>query len=76
VLPMVHAGRLDEVNSYCLCDVAQTGALFLRVELLRGSIDRARYQELGQALLTFIDAEPRLNAISSQVDRKRFLLES
>jgi 3'-5' exonuclease len=75
VLPMVHAGRLDEVNSYCLCDVAQTGALFLRVELLRGSIDRARYQELGRALLAFIDAEPRLNAISSQVDRKRFLLE-
>ena len=38
VLPMVHAGRLDEVNAYCLCDVAQTAAIFLRVELLRGSI--------------------------------------
>jgi len=72
----VHAGRLDEVNSYCLCDVAQTAAIFLRVELLRGSIDRARYQELGRAFLTFVDGEPRLAAVSSQIDRTRFLLET
>jgi predicted PolB exonuclease-like 3'-5' exonuclease len=74
VLPMVHAGRLDEVNSYCLCDVAQTAAIFLRVELLRGTFDRARYKELGATFLAFLDAEPRLAAVSSQIDRERFLL--
>ena len=26
--PMVHAGRLAEVKNYCLCDVAQTAAVF------------------------------------------------
>jgi predicted PolB exonuclease-like 3'-5' exonuclease len=74
VLPMVHAGRLDEVNSYCLCDVAQTAAIFLRVELLRGAIEKARYRELCAALLSFVDAEPRLGAIAARIDRKRFQL--
>jgi hypothetical protein len=76
VQPMVHAGRLDEVNSYCLCDVAQTAAIFLRVELLRGTYDRVRYRELASALLAFIDGQPRLAPVSSNVDRARFLLSS
>jgi predicted PolB exonuclease-like 3'-5' exonuclease len=75
VLPMVHAGRLDEVNSYCLCDVAQTAAIFLRVELLRGAYDRARYRELAATFLAFVDAQPRLASLSPLVDRERFLLE-
>jgi predicted PolB exonuclease-like 3'-5' exonuclease len=74
VLPMVHAGRLEEVSAYCLCDVAQTAAIFLRVELLRGSIDRARYVELARGLLAFIDDQPRLVPIAEKVDRPRFLL--
>jgi predicted PolB exonuclease-like 3'-5' exonuclease len=76
VAPLVHAGKLDEVNAYCLCDVAQTAAVFLRVELLRGAIDRPRYRELGAALLTFIDADARLAPVGQNVDRPRFLLES
>jgi len=75
VLPMVHAGRLDEVNAYCLCDVAQTAAIFLRVELLRGTYDRTAYRERAGALLAFVDAQPRLAALSANVDRRRFLLE-
>jgi predicted PolB exonuclease-like 3'-5' exonuclease len=74
VLPLVHAGKMEEVNSYCLCDVAQTAAIFLRVELLRGAYDRARYQSLAESLLTFIDAQPRLAALSANIDRSRFLL--
>ena len=38
--PMVHAGRLSEVRDYCLCDVVQTAAVFLRVQLLRGELGR------------------------------------
>jgi len=74
VAPLVHAGKLDEVNAYCLCDVIQTAAVFLRVELLRGSIERTRYSELANALLTFIDAEPRLSLIADKIDRTRFAL--
>jgi 3'-5' exonuclease len=75
VAPMVHAGRLDEVNSYCLCDVAQTAAIFLRVELLRGVFDRVRYRELARGLLAFIDEQPRLLPVAEKIDRARFLVE-
>jgi predicted PolB exonuclease-like 3'-5' exonuclease len=76
VQPMVHAGRLDEVNAYCLCDVAQTAAIFLRVELLRGSFDRARYSELARAMLAFIDTQPRVAPMAERIDRARFALET
>ena len=75
VASMVAAGRLDEVDAYCLCDVAQTAAIFLRVDLLRGCFDRARYGELARGLLAFIDAEPRVDAVAKRIDRARFLLE-
>jgi predicted PolB exonuclease-like 3'-5' exonuclease len=75
VAPMVHAGKLDEVGAYCLCDVAQTAAIFLRVELLRGTYDRARYRELARTLLAFIDEQPRLAPIADKIDRARFLIE-
>jgi 3'-5' exonuclease len=74
VQPLVFAGKLDEVKAYCLCDVAQTAAIFLRVELLRGTYDRDRYRELGRGLLAFIDDEPRLAPVAEKVDRGRFLL--
>ena len=72
VLPLVNAGKIDEVNAYCLCDVAQTAAIFLRVELLRGTFDRARYRELAAAMLAFIDEQPRLALIRDKIDRARF----
>ncbi|HSY24891.1 MAG TPA: 3'-5' exonuclease [Polyangiaceae bacterium] len=75
VQPMVHAGRLEEVNAYCLCDVAQTAAIFLRVELLRGSFGRARYRELAETLLAFIDGHPRVAPVAAAIQRKRFLLD-
>jgi predicted PolB exonuclease-like 3'-5' exonuclease len=36
-------GRQKEVNQYCMTDVMQTYLLFLRVELLRGRLDKAAY---------------------------------
>jgi len=36
-------GRQKEVNQYCMTDVLQTYVLFLRVELLRGKLNRADY---------------------------------
>ena len=75
VAPLVHAGKLDEVNAYCLCDVAQTAAIFLRVELLRGVFDRERYRAAARALLAFIDEQPRLAPVAEKIDRARFLIE-
>jgi 3'-5' exonuclease len=74
VAPMVEEGKLDEVNAYCLCDVAQTAAIFLRVELLRGAIDRGAYATLAAALLSFLDGEPRVAEVVEKIDRERFLL--
>ena len=75
VAPMVHAGRIDEVNAYCLCDVAQTAAIFLRVELLRGVFSRAQYTAYARGLLTFFESDPRLAPVVTQVDKARFLLD-
>ncbi len=36
-------GRQKEVNQYCMTDVLQTYLLFLRMELLRGKLDRSGY---------------------------------
>ena len=75
VAPMVHAGKLDEVNAYCLCDVAQTAAIFLRVQLLRGVLDRARFGELSRTMLAFFDADARLAPVMGSVDRARYALD-
>jgi len=37
-------GRLKEINQYCVTDVLQTFLLFLRVELLRGKLDKPAYE--------------------------------
>ena len=75
VAPMVHAGRIAEVNAYCLCDVAQTAALFLRVELLRGALSREEYGAHARALLEFLDADARVAPVTALINRPRFLLE-
>jgi predicted PolB exonuclease-like 3'-5' exonuclease len=50
--PMVFAGRLPEVRNYCLCDVAQTAAVFLRVQLVRGELELAQYVNAMRSLIT------------------------
>jgi len=36
-------GRQKEINQYCITDVLQTYLLFLRVELMRGKLDKTGY---------------------------------
>ncbi|HEY3496910.1 MAG TPA: ribonuclease H-like domain-containing protein [Polyangiaceae bacterium] len=72
--PMVHAGRLSEVRSYCLCDVAQTAAVFLRVQLLRGELDRETYLKAMQGLIERIRADERLAPIVAAWNEARLLL--
>ncbi len=73
--PMVHAGRLQEVRNYCLCDVAQTAAVFLRVQLLRGELDRDAYVAAARRLVTAIREDERLAPVASAMNEKRLLLE-
>ncbi len=74
--PMIHAGKLAEVQAYCLTDVVQTAAVFLRLELVRGALDRARYREAMAGLLALVDADARLAALRPGMDRARLLLDA
>ncbi|MBK7578619.1 MAG: ribonuclease H-like domain-containing protein [Myxococcales bacterium] len=71
--PMVHAGRIKEVREYCLCDVAQTAGVFLRVQLVRGELEPSAYREAMKGLIESIRADPRLVAVASALDEERLM---
>lgn len=73
--PLVHAGRLAEVRSYCLCDVAQTAAVFLRVQLVRGELEREAYLRSMTSLIQLIRSDERLAPVASGLNESRLLLE-
>lgn len=73
--PLVHAGRIQEVRDYCLCDVVQTAGVFLRAELLRGELARERYCDAMSKLIQLIDKDPRVAPVALGLDRARLLLE-
>lgn len=72
--PMVHAGRLQEVRDYCLCDVVQTAGVFLRVQLLRGELDRDGYRTAMRGLLDVVRGDERVRAVAAGLDEGRLLL--
>jgi predicted PolB exonuclease-like 3'-5' exonuclease len=49
------AGRLEEIHRYCRSDVIQTYFLFLRVEVMRGRLDRAGYDAAFSAAAPLLD---------------------
>lgn len=75
VAGMVTSGRVQEVKNYGLCDVAQTAGILLRVQLIRGIIDRQVYQAAMTDLIGHIDSDPRLAPVAVAMDRKRLMLE-
>jgi predicted PolB exonuclease-like 3'-5' exonuclease len=72
--PLIHAGRLSEVCDYCLCDVVQTAAIFLRLQLLRGELERQDYLTAMRSLLSTARAEPRVGVVVDAWDEPRLLL--
>lgn len=61
VQELYEAGRMEEIHRYCRNDVVQTYFLFLRVELMRGRIDRTTYHTARTASAHFLGelrAEP------------------
>lgn len=72
--PLVHAGRLQEVRDYCLCDVAQTAAVFLRVQLVRGELERDVYLSVMAGLIAAVRADARLAPVAQGMNEARLLL--
>ncbi|WP_437980420.1 hypothetical protein [Sorangium sp. So ce117] len=70
---MVAAGQIEQVRAYCLSDVAQTAALFLRTQLLRGELAPGAYIAAMEALIAAIERERRLAPLLSRIDHKRLL---
>ena len=54
VQELYDGSRLDEIDRYCRSDVIQTYFLFLRVQLIRGRIEQARYDRAWQAAAGFL----------------------
>ncbi|EYF07258.1 ribonuclease H-like domain-containing protein [Chondromyces apiculatus] len=73
VQAMIDAGEVEQVRAYCLQDVVQTAALFLRVQLLRGELPPAIYAVAAAHLLGVIERERRLAPLLPLIDRDRFL---
>ncbi len=73
--PLVHAGRVQEVRNYCLCDVVQTAGVFLRVQLLRGELEREGYLTAMRGLLALVRGDERLAPVAAAVNEARLLLE-
>ena len=71
--PLVHAGRIKEVREYCLCDVAQTAGVFLRVQLLRGELEPSAYLAAMTGLIEAIRADVRLAPVAAGLDEARLL---
>ncbi len=62
-------GRQKEVNQYCMTDVLQTYLLFLRVELLRGKLEKAAYETVVTA------AREELTQQANSAGAENFLLD-
>jgi predicted PolB exonuclease-like 3'-5' exonuclease len=73
--PMVHAGRIQEVRNYCMCDVVQTAAIFLRVQLLRGELDRSAYLDAMHSLISMLHQDQRVSAVAGSINEQRLLLQ-
>jgi len=70
----VHAGRIDDVRNYCLCDVVQTAAVFLRVQLLRGELGSDRYLVAMAGLIELIRSDSRLEPVAGALNEARLML--
>jgi hypothetical protein len=70
---MIDASKLEDVRAYCMQDVAQTIAIFLRTQLIRGAGDGAAYEAAVRVLLAAIEAESRLAPLLPRIDRERLI---
>lgn len=72
--PLVHAGRIQEVKDYCLCDVVQTAAVFLRTQLIRGELTQEDYRYAMAGLLRASLGDPRVAPVCKAWNETELLL--
>lgn len=65
---------LEETRNYCLSDVVQTAAIFLRTQLLRGIISKDEYILYCNGLLDFIKDDIRVKTTFDLINKEKFLL--
>ena len=71
---MHNAGKLEQIQHYCLGDVAQTAFLFLRFRLLQGVLSSDDYRRIATELAHVLRADGRLDGLMDAVDEERLLL--
>jgi 3'-5' exonuclease len=74
VARLVAAGRLADVQRYCVTDVVQTAAVYLRLELVRGVLSPDEYRRAMHRLLTAAEGDGRCEELVAALDRDRLLL--
>ncbi|MEO8706691.1 MAG: ribonuclease H-like domain-containing protein [Kofleriaceae bacterium] len=67
------AGKLAEIQRYCLADVAQTTLLFLRFRLLQGKLDPESCRERLTELLAALGRDGRVPEVLDGLDRQHLL---
>jgi predicted PolB exonuclease-like 3'-5' exonuclease len=75
VAEMVALGEIESVRAYCLTDVAQLAAIFLRLQLVRGEIPMGHYRTYCKLFYEFLAKQPRLEELVSKIDRGSFMLD-
>ena len=74
--PLIHAGKIAEVEPYCMCDVVQTAAVHMRLSFVRGLLEQEAYIVAMKSLLDLVAEEERLSVLRDGIDRERLLLET
>jgi predicted PolB exonuclease-like 3'-5' exonuclease len=70
---LYRAGKLDEIERYCLSDVAQTALLFLRFRRLQGRLNAIAYYETVGELIAKLGAEARFGELVAAINTERLL---
>lgn len=71
---MYAAGRIEEIRRYCLRDVVETAFVWLRTELLRGSMTPEQHHAAASKLWDFAAADERVRDLLEGCDRARVTL--
>lgn len=67
------AGQLAAIESYCLTDVAQLAAVWLRFELLRGNVKPKEWPRIAHRLLVFLEKHGATRELAAAVDRALYV---
>lgn len=68
-------GKREEIDRYCLQDVAQTTAVYLRYELLRGKLTPDSYRAAIAGWKAVVEATPGACDVIAMADMRRVMLE-